>query len=433
MHRRHYEMGAVELGSKSLAHSSSLATFGVSGNLEAMEGETKRVPGMTFAFGSFQSYYELDYLPDVSASSITWIGTLSTFLLISTGILSGPLFDLGYFRAMLLVGAATETLGVFLTSISHQYWSLMLTQGILMGLGNGLLYLPGLALVGRSFKKHRAIAMGITTCGAPVGGIIYTLVFEQLIGKMTFGWTVRVMGFIMLGSYLCSFPLLLWGVHNLHDLASGSPRKLFDRGALTNAPFWVYSTSNFLIFCGYMVPFIFIPSYGQLVLGLSRSLSLYIAMIAQASSILGRLVAGYSASRVGVLIPWTICVTSSGVFCIAWIGATSTGGFIAVSALYGAFSGALIPLPPSVFPIVCPDPKVFGARLGMAQAIGSIASLIGPPIAAALAAASSSDNDTNYLGLQLFGGLVMLAGACNLVLLWVVLVRRRDHGSSKLI
>ena len=209
--------------------------------------------GMSFAFGSFQSYYELTYIPNESASSISWIGTVSIFLLILLGVASGPLFDLGWFRTMLIVGALTETLSVFLTSVSTTYWQLMLSQGVLMGLANGLLYLPGLALVGRSFKKNRAIAMGITTCGAPVGGIIYTLIFSQLIDRMSFGWTVRVMGFVMLGTYLISFPLLLWGVSNLGDLASGSPRKLFDRGALRDAPFWLYSLSNFFIFCGYMV------------------------------------------------------------------------------------------------------------------------------------------------------------------------------------
>ena len=174
----------------------------------------------------------------------------------------------------------------------------------------------------------------------------------------------------------------------------------------------------------------FIPSYGQLVLGISQSLSLYVAMIAQAASIVGRLVAGYTASRIGVMIPWIFCVFSSGIVAIAWLAASTTGSFIAVAALYGCFSGALIPLPPSVFPVVCPDPKVFGARLGMAQGFGSFASLIGPPIAAALASVSSEGGEgTNYLGLQLFAGLVMVTGGCVLVLLWIVLAQRRNGGS----
>jgi len=45
--------------------------------------------GFTFAFGSFQSYYELHLLSTQSPSDISWIGTVSAFLLIFTGIISG--------------------------------------------------------------------------------------------------------------------------------------------------------------------------------------------------------------------------------------------------------------------------------------------------------------------------------------------------------
>ncbi|KAK5110976.1 hypothetical protein LTR85_000686 [Meristemomyces frigidus] len=385
--------------------------------------------GFTFAFGSFQSYYQLDYLSSRNASDISWIGTVSTFLLIVGGVFSGPLFDLGHFKAMLLTGACVETLGLFLLSLCSEYYQIMLTQGVLVGLANGLLYLPGLALVGRSFKRHRSIAMAITTCGAPVGGIIYTLMFESLIDKLGFAWTIRAMAFFMLGSYLVAFPLLLWGARNIGDLASGQARKLFDPTALKDILFWSYSLSNFFLFFGYMVPFIYIAAYGQTQLGLSQNTSLNMIVVAQAASVVGRLLVGYTAARIGVMIPWITCGLSSGIFCIAWIGVKSEASFIAFAALYGCFSGALIPLPPSVFPIVCPDPKVLGARLGMAQGIGSVASLIGSPIAGALLEVRSAGSGGNdYLGLQLFSGLVMILGGCQLMLLWMLLVKKRDVG-----
>ena len=88
----------------------------------------------------------------------------------------------------------------------------------------------------------------------------------------------------------------------------------------------------------------------------------------------------------------------------------------------GFFSGALIPLPPSIFPVVCPDPKVLGTRLGMAQAIGATASLIGSPIAGALV----SDDGRHYIGLQLFSGLVMLVGTLFQISLWFNLAKKRN-------
>jgi len=380
--------------------------------------------GFTFAFGSFQSYYELTYLRDESPSDISWIGTLSAFLLICVGIISGPLFDLGYFQVMLLTGACVETLGVFLLSLSSSYYQILLTQGVMIGLGNGLLYLPGLALVGRSFKKHRSIAMSFVTCGAPVGGIVFTVMFQQLIDTLGFAWTVRAQAFLMLGAYLLAFPLLLWRAHNLGDLASGTARKLFDRTAFTDLPFWAYSMSNFFLFVGYMVPFTYMAVYGQTQLGMSQSMSLNVIIIAQAASVLGRLVTGYTASKVGVMLPWSLCGLISGIMCLAWNGVHSEASFIALMTLYGFSSGGLIPLPPSAFPRVCTDPRVLGARLGMAQGIGSVASLIGSPIAGALVGVAGG----GYLGLQLFSGLVMILGASGVIFLWTLLVKRGDSG-----
>ncbi|EMC95040.1 hypothetical protein BAUCODRAFT_123523 [Baudoinia panamericana UAMH 10762] len=381
--------------------------------------------GFVFSFGSFQSYYQLTYLTNESPSDISWIGTVSTGLLIAVGVASGPLFDMGYFRSMLLIGGLGETLAMFMLSLCSKYWQIMLTQGILTGLTNGLLYLPGLALVGRSFKKHRSIAMALTTCGAPIGGIIYTLMFGQLIDRLGFAWTIRAMAFFMLGSYLISFPLLLWGASNLGDLSSGGRRKLFDATALRDLPFWSYSMSNFFLFLGYMIPFTYVAVYGQTQLGMSQSASLNIIIAAQAASVGGRLIAGYAASKIGVMIPWVTAGLASGVFCIAWVGIKSEGAFIAYAILYGFFSGPLIPLPPSVFPIVCPDPKVLGARLGMAQGIGSIASLIGAPIAGSLL---NTGRGENYIGLQLFSGLVMMLGGFLLINLYFLLRSRRDIG-----
>ncbi|ETS84433.1 hypothetical protein PFICI_02458 [Pestalotiopsis fici W106-1] len=359
--------------------------------------------GFTFSFGAFSAFYEITYLPSTSASTVAWIGTSSNFLLIFGGILSGPLFDLGYFRTMLLAGAFIETLSIFLLSLSTKYYQILLTQGILVGLGNSLLYMPGLALIGRSFNKHRSAAMAVATCGAPIGGIIFTLVFQQLIEQLSFGNTVRICGYIVLICYLISFPLLLWGVHNVGSLGQGEKRKLFDGKAFLELPFVLYTASNFMVFFGYLVPFFFMSAYGQIALGMSSSAANATIMITQATSIIGRLAAGYSAARIGNMIQWAICALGSGVLCIGWIGIHSSGTFYLLVALYGFFSGPLISLPPSAFATVCPDPKVFGTRLGMASALGAFASLIGSPIAGALT--GSAAGSANFIGLQLFAGI----------------------------
>lgn len=98
-----------------------------------------------------------------------------------------------------------------------------------------------------------------------------------------------------------------------------------------------------------------------------------------------------------------------------------------LTARAGFFSGALIPLPPSIFPVVCPDPKVLGTRLGMAQAVGATASLIGSPIAGALV----GDDGRHYIGLQLFSGLVMMVGTLFQICLWLNLAKKRNGRIGK--
>jgi MFS family permease len=112
-------------------------------------------------------------LSSTSQTSISWIGTVQAWLLISVGVLSGPLFDLGYFCSMLIVGNFLVVLGIMMLSLLTIYWQVSLSQNVCMGLGAGLLYIPSLALVGVWFDKKRALALGIVMSGIAVGGIIY--------------------------------------------------------------------------------------------------------------------------------------------------------------------------------------------------------------------------------------------------------------------
>jgi MFS family permease len=125
--------------------------------------------GFTLTFGAFQAYYKDDLLSDSSPSAISWIGTVQAWLLILIGVLSGPLFDLGYFRSMLYVGNFFVVFGMMMLSLCTQYWQVFLSQAVCMGLGAGLLYVPSLALIGIWFERKRALAMGIVMSGIAVG------------------------------------------------------------------------------------------------------------------------------------------------------------------------------------------------------------------------------------------------------------------------
>ncbi|KAJ5373779.1 Major facilitator superfamily domain general substrate transporter [Penicillium concentricum] len=355
--------------------------------------------GLNLAFGTFQSFYALSYIPTSTSSDIAWIGTVQSWLLIVGGLLSGPLFDLGYNQSMIIIGSILGVMGMMMLSLAHEYYAMFLSQGVCVGLGFGLLYVPAMALVSRSFTTRRAVALGVSSSGAPVGGIVYTIMFNQLISKVGFPWTVRLIAFLMLALFIAAALMLLVPDRHSVKVKPTQRRSLIDLRAFKDLPFWSFAIGNFFLYLGYITPFYYIPTYAETKLGTSRSMASNVLMISQASSVIGRVVLTLFAHYFGSMIAWIVCGVLSGVLCICWISADTLVRFILFAAFYGCISGALIPLPPSVFTHVCPDPKSLGTWLGMAQSLSSFASLLGPPIAGALASiGSDGSEDLNYLG-----------------------------------
>lgn len=150
--------------------------------------------GFVNSFGAFQAYYTA-ILPQ-TPSTISWIGSTQACLLFVVGMFSGRAFDAGLFRPTIIIGIAIQIVGIFTMSAAKNFWQLLMTQGICTGIGGGIFFVPIMSLCSTYFAKRRGMAIGIVTSGNSAGGIIYPIVVRELLGKVGFGWTVRVLGFI---------------------------------------------------------------------------------------------------------------------------------------------------------------------------------------------------------------------------------------------
>jgi MFS family permease len=150
--------------------------------------------GFVNSFGAFQPYYQ-SILPQ-SPSTISWIGSIQACLMFTLGIFSGRALDRGWFRPTIAIGIAIQVLGIFALSGAKNYWQFLLTQGFCTGVGGGIFFIPMMGLCSTYFSTHRGLAIGLVTTGNSFGGVIYPVVVRQLLGKIGFGWTVRVLGFI---------------------------------------------------------------------------------------------------------------------------------------------------------------------------------------------------------------------------------------------
>lgn len=123
--------------------------------------------GLVNTYGVYQTYYQ-STLPQ-SSSEISWIGTFQGFLLVVIGVITGPIYDRGYFRSLLVLGTFLVVFGMVMTSLATEYYQLFLAQGLCVGLGAGCLFLPSVAVVATYFSTKRAVATGITAAGGSIG------------------------------------------------------------------------------------------------------------------------------------------------------------------------------------------------------------------------------------------------------------------------
>ncbi|KAH8891625.1 MFS general substrate transporter [Thozetella sp. PMI_491] len=354
--------------------------------------------GYVNSFGAFQTYYTatLPYPP----STISWIGSVQVFLTFLMGAFSGRMLDAGLFLPTFAVGVLFQILGMFLMSVSTQYWHLMLTQGVLSGLGGGIFFTPSLALVATYFDKHRATALGLATTGNAVGGMIYPVLARELLPKLGFAWTARVLAFLNLG--LLSLALAFMRPR-LPPRKSGP---IVDWSAFREPVYLCFVLSVFAQCMGMYFVFYYIASFGTEQLGLSYSSASILVILINGVGTIARVIPPMLADRFGplnIILPITVA-TCLVTWC--WLAVKDVPGFYVFTVFYGMAQAAFQCLFPGTITSITTQINMTGTRLGMAFSLISISALTGSPLGGAI----QSANGGSFTGAQIYTG--VLATAC---------------------
>ncbi|KAJ9603389.1 hypothetical protein H2200_012167 [Cladophialophora chaetospira] len=365
--------------------------------------------GLINAYGAFQSYYTVDLLRHMTPSAIAWIGSVQACLLLLVGALTGPVFDAGYFRTLLILGSSMVVFGLFMTSIATEYWQILLAQGFCVGIGTGCLFTPSVALLSTYFSSKLMIAMGLAASGSGIGGTLLPIVIHRLQPSIGFPWAIRTVGFISLGTL--AVPNAVMRVR----LLPPARRKLVDLSAWKGPAYCLYVLGFFVAFVGVFTPYFYIELYA-LERGLaSAETAFYLLAVITGGSILGRLGPNLVAAKIGmynVIIP---CMILAGIFAFGFIGVPNPSSIIMVGVLYGFFSGAIVSISPTLAVQLSPNRAMIGTRMGMAFSAASAAMLIGPPVAGKLLDEHGFDAAFGFSGVcSIFGAVILCASrACH--------------------
>lgn len=118
--------------------------------------------GFLNAFGVLQQYYETTYLRGTSPSSISWIGSISTFLLFGGNLVAGVLMDRFGPRPLMSWLVVSYTVACMLTSLCKEYYQVLLAQGVLFGLAASCSFAVPLSCIMLHFKEKRGPAMSVS-------------------------------------------------------------------------------------------------------------------------------------------------------------------------------------------------------------------------------------------------------------------------------
>ncbi|KAF7894869.1 hypothetical protein EAF00_006683 [Botryotinia globosa] len=160
-------------------------------------------------------------------------------------------------------GCFMIVLGTMMLSLSTKYYQIILSQGIVIGLGAGLVYIPALAITSTRFTTKRPFAIGCASSGSSI--VLITLIW-----------------------------------HGTTDTKpkSATKKAIFDFKAFTELPFLGFAVSLLLIFVAFYIPLFYIPSYAIYRLKNDENLSFYLLAITNAGSFFGRTVPFLIANRV---------------------------------------------------------------------------------------------------------------------------------------
>ncbi|KAL6815271.1 MFS general substrate transporter [Trichoderma sp. SZMC 28013] len=359
--------------------------------------------GLVNSFGVFQTFYEQQLLQSYSPSAISWIGSLQGALLNWVGFISGPLFDAGYLRVQLMTGSFLIVFAQFMTSISTKYYQILLAQGICAGIGMGIIVLPATAVLAQYFQKRRALAIGLSSTGSPLGGIIFSIIFSKLQPIIGFGWATRVIGFILLG--LSAIPIAFMHYHT----QPVGVRPLIDKTAVRDLPFIFMTFGAFFAFLTLYIAFFYLELFYQQLNNPGLEFGPYIVTMLNIGSIFGRIVPNFLADKFGSLNVITLCCLASAIVLFGWFGLHNLVGVIFFALLYGLFSGSLVSLLPSCIITLSPDIKYIGTRMGMSFSFAGISLLIGTPIAGAIL---GNGLHFRWVGLIAYSATGLMIGFC---------------------
>ena len=119
--------------------------------------------GVGYSFGAFFDSMSEEFNSGKGLTALMF--SLTTCFYFLGGLITGRLADRFGPRRVVVVGAISMGIGLYLTSLVQAIWVGFITYGVGVGTATACGYVPMVATVGGWFNKRRTLALGIAVSG----------------------------------------------------------------------------------------------------------------------------------------------------------------------------------------------------------------------------------------------------------------------------
>ncbi|KAE8408873.1 MFS general substrate transporter [Aspergillus pseudonomiae] len=377
---------------------------------------------LLFSFGIYQSLYEdmsrKENNPFTGASSaeISLIGSIAAaFMKLGAPYVVAWCKYLSPQRVV-FVGGLIYGVASVLASFGQALWHFQLTQGLLIGIGTCLSFMPSMAAPPSWFGKYRGLNMGIISAGTGIGGLVWSPILTACIQNLGFRNTLRLTGCI------CTVLICASGAVSGLLKVPFPPREI-----VTTRKFVAQSLNAVLQSAAYYTPIFYIAAYSK--------------TLGNACNAIGKVGVGFVADKIGRLDSFFLTTLLSSVSTAGlWVPSTVIGTtnkssgrglFIGFTILYGLFASAYIGLfSPALVEFFGMEnmPRITGIMYFLQGAAG----FVGTPVVGVLVGSLGGNlAPENYVYMAVFVGALMVAST--VTVFWArmeVMVERMQGGTQ---
>jgi predicted MFS family arabinose efflux permease len=365
--------------------------------------------GFPLSFGVFQEHYAS--LPDFKDNPyISVVGTSASGISYLGAPLVIPLIRRWskYRTHMILVGWPLCIAGLVAGSFADRLSTLILTQGVMYGIGFIIFYYPILTMVDEFWVRRRGMAYGLLCSASGASGAVTPLVLQVLLRRYGYRTTLRAVAVMLVALTGPLIPLLKGRVRQQHNV---SPRT--DWSFLKKQLFWTYSVSNLLMGIGFFFPSLYLPSYATSI-GLGTTKGALLLALMSVSQVAGQFTFGYLSDKklpVSVLMAVSLLVAATATLSL-WGLSHSLLPLIFFVLLYGFFGAGYTAMWARMVTAISEEPSASQAIFGLFCCGKGIGNILAGPIGAGLLRWS---NGAGGYGHGIYKAVVIFTGVCLLL------------------